>query len=81
MTQQAEQLIIIEDIPQKRIFNTLRKLRREGMSTSKVWCHSYMKGSGKAKRIVHSLIMPKSYKQHLFPLMQKIAVDYNGSII
>ncbi|MBQ8715045.1 MAG: hypothetical protein IJ552_07550 [Prevotella sp.] len=77
MTDSPEKQIIIEDLPQKRIFNTLRKLRREGQSTSKVWCLSYQQGN----RIVHSLIMPKSYKKHLFPLMQKIAVDYNGKPI
>lgn len=74
--QTKERQIAINNLDQKRCINALRRIRRKGLSTSRVWCVSMLLGGV----ITKTLVMPESYLRALTPMMQNDAVIYNGNL-
>ena len=72
-----ERMIAVNDLDQKRIFNALRRLKRKGYSTSRVWVYSRKNAQG---RLIRTLIAPESYLCALTPMMRDAAVLYNGKL-
>ena len=58
--QSEERQIAIPDLELKRCINCVRRLRRKGYSTSRVWVVSTQNAQG---RIIRSLVMPESYQK------------------
>lgn len=75
--QSEERQIAIPDLELKRCINCVRRLRRKGYSTSRVWVVSTQNAQG---RIIRSLVMPESYFDALTQMMQSVAVFYNGKL-
>lgn len=75
--QNEERLIAITDLDPKRCINCMRRLHRKGLSTSRVWVVSRQDTKG---RVTRSLVMPLSYYSALTPMMQSVAVFFNGKL-
>jgi len=75
--QTEERMIAVTDLDLKRCVNCVRRLRRKGLSTSRVWVVSKQDAQG---RVTRSLVMPESYFDALTPMMQSVAVFYNGNL-
>ena len=76
MQTEEEKLIEVPDLDPKRCVNALRRLRRKGFDTSRVWCVAQQTDG----RITRSLVMPESYCDALTPKMRSVAVKYNGKL-
>ena len=76
MQTEEENLIEVPDLDQKRCVNALRRLRRKGFDTSRVWCVGQTTGG----RITRSLVVPESYCDALTPMMRSAAVKFNGKL-
>ena len=70
-------MIAVTDLDLKRCINCVRRLKRKGLSTSRVWVVSQQTAEKKTRR---SLVMPESYFDALTPMMQSVAVFYNGKL-
>jgi hypothetical protein len=75
--QNEERQITITDLDPKRCINCMRRLHRKGLSTSRVWVVSRQDTKG---RVTRSLVMPLSYYSALTPMMQSVAVFFNGKL-
>jgi hypothetical protein len=76
--QTEESMIAVPDLDTKRCVNAMRRLKRKGFDTSRVWIYS--RKDKETDAIKRALILPASYKEALTPMMQEAAMIYNGTL-